>query len=258
MCFWGGAETSANMKQHLWSNPKLEWDGFQPVGYWLDHKVWDLPLTEKSVNGGVPVTVGSVYQRLEGKKLTKESRSFGGIDTEIETDGMKLVLTGLDFNRRLLEAMLSFRADGINPFNVVLFYYDKDSCREDPQHCFSFFVVHDGKIVRERLSFFDHSNSGFDPSMFAKYDHSTRIWFDEPEWDVAQTKFWYRKFYSETRTGQLMSLRPDNPVLFFYEDRSAPDIMGALGVIARSVNTVRLLLWVLVILTIISFILRWR
>jgi len=249
------------MKQHLWSNPKLEWEGFQPVSYWFDQKVWDLPLIEKSTGGdpNTSATVGSIYQKLEGKELTKESRSFGGIETEIETtDGIKLVVKGPDFNRRILETMLSFRADGINPFNVILFYYDKDSCREDPQNCFSFFVVHEDKIVRERLSFFDHSNSGFDPSTFAKHDHSERIWFDEPEWDVAQTRFWYRKFYSETRTGQLMVLRPDNPLLFFYEDRTAPDIMGALGVIGRSLNTVRLLLWALVILTIIGFILRWR
>jgi hypothetical protein len=72
--------------------------------------------------------------------------------------------------------------------------------------------------------------------MFAKHDHSEPIWCDEPDWDVAQAKFWYRKFYSETRTGQLMWLRPDNPVLFFYEGRTAPDIMAGLSVMARAVG----------------------
>jgi hypothetical protein len=55
-----------------------------------------------------------------------------------------------------------------------------------------------------------------------------------------------------------MALRPDSPTLFFHEDRTAPGIMGALGVIARSLNSVRLLLWVLVILTILGFILHWN
>src|SRR5271157_3633559 len=168
------------MKQHLWSKTITDWEGFQPVSYWFEHKVLDLPLAEKSANGGadVPTTVGNVYQRFAEKKLTEDSLSGSVINMEIETtDGEKMLLSGQDFNRRILETLLKFRADGINPFNVVLYYYDKDSCRQDPQDCFSFFVVHDGKIVRERLSFFDHHNSGFDPSVFAKPDHSDPTWF---------------------------------------------------------------------------------
>lgn len=235
------------MKQHLWSNPKLEWKGFEPVSYWFDHKIWDLPLIEKSADDGpdTPVTVGSVYQKLEGKELTEESRSFGGIDTEIETtDGLKLVLKGRDFNRRMLETMLRFRQDGINPFEVMLYYYDKDSCRQDPQNCFAFFVVHSGKIVRERLSFFDHHDSGFDPSVFAKPDHSDPTWFDEPEWDEAETRFWYRKFYSETHTGQLMVLRADEPTLYHYERPQSQDVARDLQVVTL-VKMYRLL-WVAV------------
>ena len=53
-------------------------------------------------------------------------------------------------------------------------------------------------------------------------------------------------------------LRPDTPVLFYYEGRTGPDVMGALSVIARSLNGVRLLLWALLILTIVSFVLRWK
>ncbi|MHB8218523.1 MAG: hypothetical protein ACYDDS_20825 [Candidatus Sulfotelmatobacter sp.] len=249
------------MKQHLWSKNQTDWEGFEPVSYWFDNKVLELPLIEKSPDGGpdVPTTVGNVYQRFADKKLTEDSLTGSVINMEIETtDGEKMLLKGQDFSRRILETLLTFSAEGIYPFNVVLYYYDKDTCRQDPQHCFSFFAVHGDKIVDERLSFFDHHDSGFDPSVFAKPDYSDPTWFDEPEWDVAQAKYWYRKFYDETRTGQLMALRPDSPVLFYHEDQTGTDVMGALTIIARSLNSVRLLLWALLILTVISFILRWR
>jgi hypothetical protein len=250
------------MKQHLWSNPEEEWGGFQPVSYWLDRKVLQRPLTMKPEDGSAetPTTVGDVWKKLADKQLTDESLSgFCGMDTEVETtDGLKLLLKGPTFNIRILELMLTFRAEGVDPFDVALFYYDNDSCLKEPNNCFSFFAVQKNKIIREQLNFFDHNGSGFDPSVFAQPDNSDRTWSDERDWDEARARFWYRKFYSETHAGQLMALRPTAPTLFFHEDRTAADNMGALGVIARSLNSVRLLLWALVILTIFGFIFHWK
>ena len=249
------------MKQHLWSNPNAHWEGFQPVSYWLDDKVLQLPLTMKEGDAAhAPTTVGDVWKKLAATQLTEKSlandfRMYAEVET---TDGLTLLLKGPDFSLRILEMMLKFRAEGVNPFDVWFFYYDKDSCHKDPDECYSFFAVHKNKIIRERLNFFDHHDSGFDPSVFVQSDHSDRTWGDEWDWEEAQARFWYRKFYSETDTGKLMTLRPDAPALFFHEDRTGSDIMGALGVIARSLNTVRLLLWVLVILTIVSFLSRWK
>jgi hypothetical protein len=118
--------------------------------------------------------------------------------------------------------------------------------------------VYKGRIVEERLSFFDNHDSGFDPSILGKPDNSDPIWIGAPALEVAEAAFWYRKFYSETHTGQLMTLRTDSPTLFFHDNRTAPDVMGALGIITRSLNTVRLLLWVVVILAILSFLSRWK
>jgi hypothetical protein len=56
------------MKQHLWSNPKTEWEGFQPVTYRLDPKVYRLPLTRKSDDGDLPTTVGDVYGEMADKR----------------------------------------------------------------------------------------------------------------------------------------------------------------------------------------------
>jgi hypothetical protein len=55
-----------------------------------------------------------------------------------------------------------------------------------------------------------------------------------------------------------MLLRSDKPTLFFCEDRQGPDIIGALGIIGRSLNSVRILLWVVVILGVLTLALRWK
>lgn len=239
------------------SNPQNRWDGFKPVGYWLDPtKVLALPLIEMTDAGEVETTVGDIFQKLKDKQLTEESLGSFGVYAKLETtDGSRLNLKGSSFNRHILETLLTYRAGGLNLFSAVFYYYDEDYCLEDPQQCFTFFVVHDGKIIRERQSFFDHCDSGFDPSVLETDSDPT--WAHEGEWAEAQAKFWYRKFYSETRTGQLMTLRTDNPTLFFNKDRTALDIIGSLGAITRSLNTVRLLLWALLILAAIGFFLRW-
>jgi hypothetical protein len=71
--------------------------------------------------------------------------------------------------------MFEVSGGGVDPFEIVLYYYDKDSCRQEPDNCYGFFVVHKGKIIEERLSFFDHHDSGFDLSVFEKPDHSDSI-----------------------------------------------------------------------------------
>jgi len=48
------------------------------------------------------------------------------------------------------------------------------------------------------------------------------IWGDEADWDEAETRYWYRKFYTETRTGQLMLCVP---TIRGCSTTSAPDQM---------------------------------
>jgi len=248
------------MKRHLWSNPKAQWEGFKPVSHWLDlEKALELPLTEQ-LNGkeDEPITLGDVYLRLKDKKINPESLEHGFlVDKLITEDGENIIVKGASFNRRLLKEILKLRLEGVNPFSTVWYYYDHDSCQNDPQEAYVFFVVYTDKIIRERVMFSDHLSSGFDPSVFDKHTHSDSVWGDEEAWDKATAAYWYRKFYTQTQTGQLMVLRPDSPPLFYYE-RTVPDTMGALGIIARSLNSISILLWVVVILAILNFYLRWR
>jgi len=178
--------------------------------------------------------------------------------------------------------LLNFRKERINPLDTAWFFYDKDSVTDDPHDSYScFFVVHRDKIIRERFSFSDRSGSGFDPTIFT-VDDSEPIWSHDLAWRDARIRFWYRKFYTETRTGQLMVLRSDGPELYHYAEgrRTGGDLRrsdstdsgasasksngatsGAVLVemagVEKWLERIHFVLWVLVMLAIAQFLLRW-
>src|SRR5690242_2400132 len=115
--------------------PKTRWTGFQPVGYSLAHKAFELPLLRKSADGtqDLPTTVGDVYGELADKRLTAESLyGWHILETKLETtDGIKVLVKGRSFNQDILKMMLKFRDEDVNPFEVVFFYFGKDYCVDD-------------------------------------------------------------------------------------------------------------------------------
>jgi hypothetical protein len=253
---------SANMKHRVWSRPNLRWEGFQPVPYWFDlQKTLALPLTRKSDDGktDLPTTVGDLFVLFRDKTLGPESFETGiGEDKLVTQDAsLKVVINGPSFNRDILKTMLKLRSEGINPSGTVWYYFDHDSCLDYPQEVYSFFVVANDKIARERVAFSDDPTNGFDPTIFETHDYKYLPFGDMPDWDKADTRYWYRKFYRETRTGQLMALRPGKPRLFFYE-HTGPDLMSALGALNQSLVRIKLLLWVLVIVSVVSLVIHWK
>jgi hypothetical protein len=112
--------------------------------------------------------------------------------------------------------MLELESEGINCFETQWFFYDRDHCTDDVMEQYTFFVAHKKAIVREQVSFCDYSRSGFDPTVFEARDDSRPIWFNHPEFDAASDRYCYEKFYTETFMGQMMVLRPDEPVLYYY------------------------------------------
>jgi len=75
------------------------------------------------------------------------------------------------------------------------------------------------------------------PTFYGRSEFSHQYFIEATE------RFWYRKFYTETMKGQLMVLRPDEPLLYFFERPtrdSIPDV--TLAVLFR----LYALLWVLV------------
>src|SRR5262245_41293555 len=121
----------------------------------------------------------------------------------------------------VLRELLALNAEGTEPDSCLWFWYHSDSSRKNPHDTYSFFVASDDKIVRENISFDDYLDSGFDPTIFEANDDINDEFFtrtppglNTPSWREARTKFWYLKFYAETRTGQLMVLGPDKPLLY--------------------------------------------
>ncbi len=203
----------------------------------------------------IALKLGEVLRALTDRKIL-EVESIP--PTKITTDTGELNFDGPSFSCNVLEALLDLRKDGINGFDVCWFWYDRDSVTDQPQDSYSFFIVHKDKIVRECVAFGDYHDSGFDPSIFTAGDDSPRIWLRENEWKEAHTRFWYRKFYQETRTGQLMVLREDAPGLYHYpEARWRPDL--AFGLLYHQMTSMRTALWVMVILmALLGGILLWR
>jgi hypothetical protein len=78
--------------------------------------------------------------------------------------------------------------------------------------------VHGQKVVSERVTFSDSPGYELDPSVFERVDDLSELCLGDKGWRDAEVRFWYRKFYRETVTGQLMVLRSDEPLLFHYPE----------------------------------------
>lgn len=221
---------------------KQKWDGFRPVGYRLDLKVIDgIPINviPERTDGGdrsvIPTTVFKAFAGLRDKQIKEVETGIGGDDPDswhvvaVETDSGTERFSGSPFAVTLLERLVCLHKDGINPFEARWFFYDKDT-EHDAGQWYTFFLVCDGKIVRERESIEEHpSDRDFNPAILAgpiqgldRYDS-----LKAPAKREAELAFWYRKFYTETEAGQLMLLRPYGTILYHYEGPQARDTARA-------------------------------
>ncbi len=215
-----------------------------PGAFHLDlAAVWMFPLKEN----GQPSTFGNIYLKLKEAKILKVPERFEMYDAVFSTDTGEVKISGESGQScisdqssvlTLLRDLIDLAKDGIDPHRANWFYYGSDWSR-DADEVYSFFVIHDGKIVRESLSFMH-----YDPRVLVKSEVGDKpIWHAEPHQQVAWERYWYRKFYTETLTGQLMVLRPDEPILHHY-DRAVHDVTRDVEFVTI-VKTYRLL-WIAV------------
>ena len=210
------------------ADPNRKWEGFRPTAYYLDsEKVLSLQLTHGPTiaEATIPTTVREIYERFAGKHIEEVDPSSY---TEITADDETLVVKGPAFHQEILAAVLNLRSDDIMPFDTRWFWYDSDWATDDVHELYRFFVVHRDRIVLEQITFSDWPGNGYDPSVFQAAD-SDYGWAHGKGWRDAETRLWYRKFYRETRIGQLMILRSDKPKLYCYEDdRGHPETTALL------------------------------
>jgi hypothetical protein len=272
-------------------DPKSEWERFRPTAYGLDpERVYKLPVIRVSLNPAghedeTPTTLGEVLASLADQQV---GDTCVGLRMTIGTAAGETLLRGPLFNHQVLEALLELRKDGIEGFEAQWFWY------KSAVHTYSFFLVHNQKIVRERMSFINSRDSGFDPSVFKelyRYDaHRKEVvareaaveesrtipemlfvwmdrlfgagldrddpWFVEDGWVDAEVRFWYRKFYQETQTGQIIVLRSDEPLYYYPEGRWRPDV--ALRLLQNQLRKTNSAVWLLVFLAMVAVILLWR
>lgn len=224
---------------------KDKWRGFGAGEYSLNTEViHKIPISEVSEagEGGVrttsPTTVGEAFKFFNGW-LRKEGKEYVEVKGEpirdiqfpydgftVETASGEKRFSGTDFAEHLLYVLLNLRKEGINPYKARWFFYDRDSSR-DASESHTFFLVCDGKIVQEKIDLFRYIyDNDFEPAVLHDpLEGLESIWHDDYYWQEAETRFWYRKFYTETKTGQLVLLRPDEPELFFYP--KAPSLTEA-------------------------------
>jgi hypothetical protein len=102
-----------------------------------------------------------------------------------------------------------------------------------------FFAVNYGKIVLES----SHFNSN-EPLVLKRQQEDDPIWNSHPFFNAASDIYWYRKFYTETLTGQLMVLRTDEPALYHFERPKVRDSAKDVALVAL-IKAYRLL-WIAV------------
>lgn len=189
---------------------------------------------------GEPSTLDTLFVKFAHSKIKDGPDTSSVRQTKYVTDGGNLEIEADWTILATVSQLAGLFKRGINPLNVTWFYYDKDWSRDgDQSH--TFFAVHDNKIVSERCHF-----SSEEPLILIQEEDDDPIWHSHPEFDEAVVRYWYRKFYSETMVGSLMVLRPDEPVLFYYDRATSRD--AAKDVQFVTLIKVYRLLWIAVVL----------
>lgn len=212
---------------------------YSPGAYTLDlSEAMDLPMT---LNGEAS-TFGDVFAKLRDSKI-REIPSISIRIDEYGTDDGKIVLSSDDWAPRSTMRMLAaLMRDGINPSEVVWYYYDHDwSSDADESH--TFFAVSEDKIILPACHF-----SSEEPLVLKREKGDDSVWHSHPYFTEASDIYWYRRFYTETITGQLMVLRPDEPRLYHFERPRVRDTTKDVAVVTL-IKAYRLL-WIAVSLLI--------
>lgn len=200
-------------------------------------------------DNGQPSTFADVYWKLRNGKILRGSERQYGHEATFETDAGEVTVSGESgqsyisgqlFVLNVLCDLIDLHKDGIDPHQATWFYFGHDWSR-DADELYQFFVVQDGKIQRENFSFMHCA-----PRVLTKYKVDDEpIWHAESYEREAWETYWYRKFYTETLTGQLMVIRPDEPSLYRY-DRAMQDVTGDIELV--TLIKVYRLLWIAVAL----------
>jgi hypothetical protein len=237
-----------------------KWSGFAPTAHTLnDQIIWQLTMTRQEPGDGpqksTDITLAGAFSDTRDQPIISIDDDFGTL--KVKTATSEFWYGGPSFNVSLLAAILSLHKDGFESYGSRWFYYDSDFVTDDPHKSYSFFIVSGQKLARESVTFSDYHGNGFNPQVFVPPDYKSPIWWNEHHWEEAWIRQWYRRFYQETKTGQLMVLRPDEPALYYFPEGRWQQAVAFYQVGEHLSRIHRLLVWVLVALVVIILLL-WK
>lgn len=203
---------------------ETNWRGFEPVGYTLNfYELKSAAITEIFPNN-------KNNSELNIRDLVF---SIGNELIEVTNYHDELVLNTTSGTRKfvshtfildLLEILLNLKISGIDGLNCIWYIYDHDHVLDDPHESYSFFLVFEKKIVEGTYSLQQYHGNGFKYEFFdPTIDRENQIWSNETAYKEAINRYWYKKFYTETFTGKIMTLRTDNPIMFYHPNHPADD-----------------------------------
>lgn len=243
---------------------------FGPTAHSLSDKlVWDLPVNGpppgQDRNNSVQITLGQAFKEVLNRGQSYDPATASRIlslelESALLSSDPKLKITtasdlyvygGARFNLQLLKAILSLHQRGYESSGSQWFWFASDSSADYgiERDVYSFFVVTRGEMALEEVHFTGEESHGFNKDVFEPpvRDHRGRFWMHDADREEAWIEYWYRKFYRETLTGQLMVLRPDRPALHHFPEGRWHESNGFIAV-ADQLLRVRRLLYILVAL----------
>lgn len=216
---------------------------YSPGLYRLDLKnALNLPV---KMNGELS-TFKVAYAKLVKSNIIEMPQPFSFPADEYVTDEGPIQVEAEWTIRSEMRMLLDLVRRDIDPFSVMWFYYSRDWSRDcDEIHIF--FAVYKDKVVLEACSF------GSEEPLILELDkRDDPVWHSEPDFDEALVTYWYTKFYTETMTGKLMVLRPDEPILYYYQRPTTKDVMKDIAFVI-SVKSYKLSWMAVVLLVAIAF-----
>ncbi len=227
-----------------WSG--IAWEPFEFRQYTLGVKILDYKLRSREQP---EVTVRQILERFRQEPFESVEAFHQSVVIQ-QAEDKEVAFGGNSFTTHLVALLLSLQKEEVNPFETSWFCYDWPHCLQDVMDRYVFFVVHDNKIVRERVSLTDYRESGFDPGLFEPSSEYSPIWSDEEAEEEARAAYWYKKFYTETTTGQMCilsnRLRPfktEQEIAMAHTNQLAVRLTGLLLVVIVFLALIAVRLW---------------
>ncbi len=160
----------------------------------------------ENLNGKIEfnqMTFLELIQLLEKKKITETTKLGGQHNVKFNDTEYKIECTGLA--DCLLPILLKLISQEGFAVECYWYYYDEDHVLDDFHEFFSFFLVNGAKIVLENATI-SHASGAWLNSDFLKYEPND-FTHNEAGMRQASAVWWYKKFYSQTNIGQIVSIR---------------------------------------------------